>query len=169
MYPAPSMTSLTATAQARIGLLGNPSDIYGGHGLGFSLQELGVTVKLEAAATKLIPNDLFKAAWQLFEADLTSAKLNPESKPFALSFTSNIPFQGGLSGSSALVTAAIRAWSRWFGLPMEPSKVAEMAFRVENEVLGIRAGALDRLVQAHDGLLDMNFSAPFAPGARKHP
>lgn len=165
MYPAPSMTSLTATAQARIGLLGNPSDIYGGQGVGFSLQELGVTVKLEASASRSMPNELLQAAWQLFEADLTSAKLDPAAKPFSLTFTSNIPFQGGLSGSSALVIAAIRGWSRWFGLPMEPSKIAEMAFRVENELLGIRAGALDRLVQAHDGLLAMNFSDPFAADA----
>lgn len=159
------MTSLTASAQARIGLLGNPSDIYGGQGLGFSIAELGVTVTLAEADTNALPNELFAAAWQLMEAELLAAKVDTAQRPFALTFTSNVPFQGGLSGSSALVIAAIRAWSRWYGLPIEPMRAAELAFRVENEVLGIRAGALDRLVQAHDGLLSMNFDRPFADGA----
>ena len=155
------MTSLTASAQARIGLLGNPSDIYGGQGLGFSVAELGVTVTLQDAAELVLPNELFVAAWQLFEPELNRVGIAATTRPFALSFASNVPFQGGLSGSSALVIAAIRAWNRWFGLPMDALRVAELAFRVENEVLGIRAGALDRLVQAHDGLLAMDFAKPF--------
>tara|TARA_R110002072_G_scaffold100429_2_gene221096 strand:+ start:22601 stop:24256 length:1656 start_codon:yes stop_codon:yes gene_type:complete len=159
------MTSLTASAQARIGLLGNPSDIYGGQGLGFSVAELGVTVTLTDSEAMALPNELFEAAWQLMAIELTTAKIDPADRAFALTFTSNVPFQGGLSGSSALVIAAIRAWSRWYGLPMEPMQVAELAFRVENQVLGIRAGALDRLVQAHDGLLAMDFAKPFAQGA----
>lgn len=159
------MISLTASAQARIGLLGNPSDIYGGQGLGFSVAELGVTVTLTEATANKLPNELLAAAWKLFGAELDAAGLSGSSRPFALTFTSNVPFQGGLSGSSALVIAATRAWSRWFGLPMAALRVAELAFRVENEVLGIRAGALDRLVQAHDGLLAMNFERPFAEGA----
>lgn len=159
------MTSLTASAQARIGLLGNPSDIYGGQGLGFSVAELGVTVTLDAAQANELPNELFEAAWQLMAAELAAAKVDVGQRPFTLTFTSNVPFQGGLSGSSALVIAAIRAWSRWYGLPVEPMRAAELAFRVENEVLGIRAGALDRLVQAHDGLLAMNFAKPFSDGA----
>jgi dTDP-glucose pyrophosphorylase/galactokinase/mevalonate kinase-like predicted kinase len=159
------MTSLTASAQARIGLLGNPSDIYGGQGLGFSVAELGVTVTLTTADRIDLPNELFAASWQLFERELSAAGIDASVRPFQLTFSSNVPFQGGLSGSSALVIAAIRAWSRWFGLPMAAMRVAEMAFRVENEVLGIRAGALDRLVQAHDGLLAMDFQKPFAEGS----
>lgn len=159
------MNSLSACAQARIGLLGNPSDIYGGKGIGFSVAELGVTVTLTEAEATSMPNELFQAAWQLVSAELAAAGIDPTRRPFGLSFESNVPFQGGLSGSSALVIAALRAWSRWFGLPMAATRMAEIAFRVENEVLGIRAGALDRLVQAHDGLLAMDFAEPFAPGA----
>jgi len=159
------MNSLTATAQARIGLLGNPSDIYGGQGLGFSVAELGVTVTLTAASKNDLPIELFEAAWQLFSVELKASAIDPAAKPFALTFASNVPFQGGLSGSSALVIAAFRAWSRWFGMPLNALRTAEMAFQVENDVLGIRAGALDRLVQAHDGLLAMDFREPFTQGA----
>ena len=67
--------------------------------------------------------------------------------------------------SSALVIAALRAWSRWFGVPLAARRVAALALEVENEVLGIRAGPLDRVVQAHDGLLAMDFAEPFAADA----
>ncbi|MEZ6036879.1 MAG: sugar phosphate nucleotidyltransferase [Planctomycetota bacterium] len=159
------MTSLSATAQARVGLLGNPSDIYGGRGLGFAVAELGVTVTLTPAASNELPNELFRACWQLAAEQLRASGVDPDARPFALTFTSNIPYQGGLSGSSALLVAALRAWSRWFAAPMSALRIAELALRAENEVLGIRAGPLDRLVQAHDGLLAMDFAAPFAAGA----
>jgi len=159
------MTSLTASAQARIGLLGNPSDIYGGRGLGFSTAELGVAVTLAEAAVTSLPNDLLRAGWQLASRELLEAGIDPGSRTFGLTFTSDIPFQGGLSGSSALLVAALPAWSRWFGLPLTPTRIAELAFEAENEVLGFRAGPLDRLVQAHDGLLAMDFSEPFAEDA----
>ena len=49
--------------------------------------------------------------------------------------------------------------------PLPPLRIAELAWRAENERLGIRAGPLDRLVQAHDGLLAMDFAQPFEPAS----
>ncbi len=155
------MPALTESAQARIGLLGNPSDIYAGRGLGFAVAELGVTVTLRDTARTELPNALFEAGWQLLRDLLETRGIDPNGRPFALEFTSSVPFQGGLSGSSALLVAALRGWTRWFGLPLPPTAIAELAFRAENDVLGIRAGPLDRLVQAHGGLLVMDFAEPF--------
>ena len=161
------MTPLTANAHARVGLLGNPSDIYGGRGLGFSVAGMTATVRLEPAAENALPNELFEAAWTVAARALAAAGVEVSARPFALTFESDIPFQGGLSGSSALVTAALRAWSRWFAAPLAARRVAELALEVENDVLGIRAGPLDRVVQAHDGLLAMDFAAPFTPTAAR--
>lgn len=159
------MPSLSARAQARVGLLGNPSDLYGGKGLGFSVAELGVTATLLDNPTIELPNDLLRAGWQLAANELQAAGIDPNTRPFRLTSDTNIPFQAGLSGSSALLVAALRAWSRWFALPLPPRRIAELAWRAENELLGIRAGPLDRLVQAHDGFLAMDFAHPFTEGA----
>lgn len=159
------MTSLTARAHARVGLLGNPSDIYQGRGLGFAVAELAVAVTLDDAPTTTLPNELLAAGWRLCERELQAHGIDPLSRPFTLSYSSDIPFQAGLSGSSALLVAALRAWSRWFGLPLSSAHIAELAWRSENDELGIRAGPLDRLVQAHDGLLSMDFARPFEDGA----
>ena len=154
---------LSASAHARVGLLGNPSDLYGGKGLGFAVAELRATVEVRDAESIAIPDGILRGGWTLFERLLHERGLDPVSRPFSLTASSDIPFQAGLSGSSALLIAALRAWSRWYGLPCSRSGVAELAWRTENELLGIRAGPLDRLVQSHEGLIAMDFAEPFAP------
>lgn len=147
-----------ASAHARVGLLGNPSDLYGGRGLGFAVRELSARVTLHAAPTVAIESALLRAAWQVLRID-------GARRPFTVTTETDIPFQSGLSGSSALVIAALRAWSAWFGLGLSRTRIAELAWRAENEVLGIRAGPLDRLVQSHEGLVAMDFREPFAAGS----
>ncbi len=144
-----------ACAHARVGLLGNPSDLYGGRGLGFAVRELEARVTLRDARTITIDSDLLRAGWNMLAID-------GSSRPFAVTVESNIPFQAGLSGSSAILIAALRAWSAWYGLGLSRMRIAELAWRAENKVLGIRAGPLDRLVQSHEGLLAMDFREPFA-------
>ncbi|MFZ9882254.1 MAG: sugar phosphate nucleotidyltransferase, partial [Phycisphaerales bacterium] len=149
---------LIAKAHARVGLLGNPSDLYGGHGLGFAVRELEATVALRPSERIDLGSDLVRAAWQALGID-------GGARPFAAEARTTIPFQSGLSGSSAIVVAALRAWDAWFGLGLSRMRIAEIAWRAEAEVLGIRAGPLDRLVQSFEGLIDMNFRHPFAPGS----
>ncbi|MGC6487710.1 MAG: hypothetical protein ACON4Z_08715, partial [Planctomycetota bacterium] len=100
------MTSLTATAHARVGLLGNPSDIYGGRGLGFSVAGMTATVRLAPAAENALPEGLFEAAWTVAARALAAAGVDVSARPIALTLESDIPIQGGLSRSRALVTAA---------------------------------------------------------------
>ncbi len=159
------MRCVQARAEARVGLLGNPSDLYGGRGLGFSVEDLGVVVRLSSAASLELPEPIFEACWSLFEP--LAAQRSPElsTVPHALDFESNVPFQSGLSGSSALLIAALRAWGEWYDVELSAAEQAELALRTEVEVLGLRAGPLDRLVQAFGGLVAMNFADPFGPQA----
>lgn len=144
-----------ARAHARVGLLGNPSDIYSGYGLGFAVDQLYAEVLLEECAQIQGLDSLLEAAWSLFRAAHVKS---PESRPFKLSIATNIPFQAGLAGSSAILIAALRAWADWFDVSISRSKIAELAWKTEVEILKIRAGPLDRLVQAYEGLVAMDFS-----------
>nr|MBC8329196.1 hypothetical protein [Planctomycetota bacterium] len=65
----------------------------------------------------------------------------------------------------AFVIAARRACEAFYGFRLPPSRLAELALKAEHELLGIRAGPMDRLIQAHGGLLWMDFAAPFAAAA----
>lgn len=147
---------VTARAHARVGLLGNPSDIYSGYGLGFTVAELYAEVTLEASDEIGELGEMLGACWSLFSTtELQGRKMD---RPFKLSSTTNIPFQSGLAGSSALLVAAIRCWTQWFGITLSRSRIAELAWRTEVDVLKIRAGPLDRLAQANEGLVSMDFS-----------
>ncbi|MBM3990445.1 MAG: hypothetical protein FJ298_05480 [Planctomycetes bacterium] len=152
------MASLQARAHARVGLLGNPSDLYGGRGLGFAIREFAATATLEDAPAAHIDGELLRACWRVFSRE---QRIEASLRPFRLTTTTGVPFQSGLAGSSALLVAALRAWSAWFELPLSRSAIAELAWRTENDELGIRAGPLDRLVQSHEGLLAMDFADPW--------
>jgi glucose-1-phosphate thymidylyltransferase len=156
------MATLRARAHARVGLLGNPSDLYRGRGLGFAVRELGATVTLADADALQLEGGLLQAGWRVFARELG---VDAAARPFRLTATSDVPFQSGLAGSSALLVAALRAWSAWFEVPLARGRIAELAWRVENDELGIRAGPLDRLVQAHEGLLALDFAEPWDASA----
>ena len=152
------MATLQARAHARVGLLGNPSDLYRGRGLGFAVRELGVTATLEDSSSLHIEGELLRACWRVFSR---AHGVDADMRPFRLVAKTDIPFQSGLAASSALLIAALRAWSEWFKVQLSRTRIAELAWSTENDELGIRAGPLDRLVQAHEGLIAMDFAEPW--------
>jgi glucuronokinase len=159
------MDSLETFAHARVGLLGNPSDIYGGKGVGFAVRQLKASVRLTPGEPTPLEGQLLQAGWRVAESALREAGAHVEGQPFRLEVETNIPLQSGLSGSSAILTAAFRAWQRWFEVSWSRARLAQLVLATEVEELGIRAGALDRLVQSYEGLVAMDFSRPFAPDA----
>ena len=156
-------TTTVACGHARVGLLGNPSDLYGGAGLGFAIAEFGATARIVArapASNRAAP--LLEATWRTMRPHVGESA-SRGAPPLAIE--SNVPFQSGLAGSSAIVVAALRAWAAHLGWRLSRSRLAEIAWRVEQETLGVRAGPLDRLVQAHEGLIAMEFATPWAADA----
>ncbi len=163
----PPRETATGFAHARVGLLGNPSDIYGGAGIGFAVNELAARVSVSPAPHWSTPGEadqLLRAAWQAFTSELGM----PRDAVFpkcSLTIETTIPLQSGLGGSSAIVIAAMRAWGAlgaWSESSLDPMRLARAAWNAEHTILGTIAGPLDRLVQAHEGLCLMEFADPFA-------
>lgn len=182
------MQRVRRSAYARAGLLGNPSDLYGGRVLAVALANFRASVAIEPAVDfAIVPGAddrlrfasareaiaeldaygcddgvrLVRAALRrtaalrggLAELDARDPRLS-----FHISYETDVPRQVGLSGSSAIVTAALRALGDWFGNPLPPDGLARAALACESEELGIAAGPQDRVVQAHEGLLYMDFA-----------
>lgn len=82
-----------------------------------------------------------------------------------LTFSTDVPRQAGLSGSSAIVIAALRALAGAFEVELDPYLVSELALAAEVEDLGIVAGPQDRVVQAYEGLVGMDFTRERAPSS----
>ena len=80
-----------------------------------------------------------------------------EVGPVEARWSTTVPREVGLAGSSAIVIAVLRALSQATGTSLAERELARMALAVEAEDLGIAAGLQDRLVQAHEGLVAMDF------------
>ena len=141
-----------ATALPRVSLIGNPSDIYGGFGLGFPIWNWQAKVFLDSSISSAEEMPLLQAARLVF------SQLHFIKEEFGLRFISDIPLQAGLGGSSALVMAALRAMGKAHGLQWTWRSLADATLTVEQEHLGIIAGPMDRWIQAQEEFLWMDFS-----------
>lgn len=177
-----SMKTITTHAHPRIGLLGNPSDLYGGRVLGFTFSGFMAQVQLDpcerielhgsdeilhCSAQAPLAAELSASAGR-GGADLLAAavkrlmaahpELEAKACGFSMRFETDIPRQAGLSGSSGIIVAALRALGRHFGIDLGPEELALLAQDAETKELGLVAGPQDRVLQAHRGLLAMDFS-----------
>jgi len=172
---------------ARVGLLGNPSDGYGGRTMAFAVDAFNATVVLEPidgagieimAGADDLPTwssvdglvdridrfgygtgtQLLAAAVRTF-VDVCDSVEHPRPTGFRLSYHSSIPRQVGMAGSSALVVAAMRCLAEFVSLEIPEDVLPSIALRTETEQLGIAAGLQDRVVQTYGGLVSMDFGA----------
>jgi len=165
----------SATVPARIGVLGNPSDGYFGSCISMPLRSRAATVTLHPSATIVWPEDeglrriliptldefedYRKAHSMRGSVDSLSMAENPVL-PFRCEVVTTIPRQVGLAGSSAIEMALFLALLEHYGIgrrAIEPDDLADAILRVERNRLGMVAGLQDRLPQAHDRLLHMDF------------
>jgi len=172
-------------AFARAGLLGNPSDGYHGKILAISVTNYAAQVVLsESGRLRLrIPaeeaNDfssvedllerigtygyygglrLIKAAIKRFAEFCRRQGVTLPARNFSLSYTSTIPRQLGLGGSSALITAVMRALQIFYGVDIPKPLLPTLILEAEREELGINAGFMDRVAQVYEGCMYMDLS-----------
>jgi glucuronokinase len=77
---------------------------------------------------------------------------------FTLEYESNVPQRLGLGGSSAIITASLRAICRFHSLDIPLPIQANIALETETRELNVPAGLQDRVVQAYQGLVYMDFA-----------
>src|SRR3954471_24796602 len=146
------MRPASAEAPARAALAGNPSDGYGGRTLAVALPAFRARVEVEPSDRFDVDGPLLAAAFRRFVRGVGT-----DPPPVRIRFTTTIPRQVGLGGSSAIVVAALRALCAAFGRELAPGELATAALEAETEELGIAAGPQDRIVQAYGGLVAMDF------------
>lgn len=186
---------VTGRAFARAGLLGNPSDGYGGKAIAITLPDFSASVRIAPAERFSLlagPSDglayesvqaasrawragacedglrLLRAAVARFARHWPGIDSLPADDPrlrFEMSYVTDVPRQVGLAGSSAIVVAALRALADWFDVTLSPFELSEVALAAEVEELGIAAGAMDRVVQAYGGFMLMDLREPRDEGA----
>jgi glucuronokinase len=76
---------------------------------------------------------------------------------FTIRYRSDIPRLVGLAGSSAIITACLRALMRFYGVAIPKALQANLILSVETDELAISAGLQDRVAQVYQGLVHMDF------------
>ncbi|CAL0317305.1 unnamed protein product [Lupinus luteus] len=181
---------ITHKAYARIGLLGNPSDVYYGNTISLSLSNFYATVTLTPSLHLFIqPHPLhdfihfsslshlvhrlnnegyyggvrlLMSISKVFYNYCLRNNINLHHNNFTLSYDTNIPRQTGLSGSSAIVCAALNCFLDFYKL-RDQIKVEDrpnLILAAEND-LGIVAGLQDRVAQVYGGLVYMDFGKEY--------
>ncbi|KAK3234438.1 hypothetical protein CYMTET_55309 [Cymbomonas tetramitiformis] len=178
---------ITRRAYARIGLLGNPSDGFNGKTISISVENFYAEVTLTpssqirflphpehdpqefdslvALATRVKTHGyyggirLLQALCYKFHEHCTNLQIALPAKPFTLKYETNIPKQAGLSGSSAIICAALKCLIEFYGVESEMVKadLPSLILSAESE-LAITAGLQDRVIQVYEGAVFMDFS-----------
>ncbi|MBN2635138.1 MAG: hypothetical protein JXR61_02630 [Prolixibacteraceae bacterium] len=100
---------------------------------------------------------LLKAMVKVFYEYCKANDIKLASKNFTITYTSNIPLRLGLAGSSAILTACLKAICLFYEVYIEPAIFANLVLSVETKELGISAGLQDRVAQAYEKPVFMNF------------
>ncbi len=182
------MRLIRTRAYARAGLLGNPSDGYYGKTISLpvrnfwaevvlyewpeleivlarqdrcsfnSLAELCDDVKLHGYYGGL---RLVKATLKKFAEYCVRNQIWLPEERFSIRYESNIPRQVGLAGSSAIITATLRALAQFYQVDIPRELQPNLILSVETEELGIFGGLQDRVCQVYETLVYMEFAREY--------
>ena len=148
--------TFVASAPGRCGIVGNPSDLYGGRVLSCSLGARA-TCRLTVGEDQSLPEDrtLWDAAFARF----------PVEGPCRVEWATDIPRSSGLSGSTALLAATVACLKTARGETVTPDVELAMTIR-EIEREKVVCGYQDALMIVLGGLRLMDFAGkgPVEPG-----
>ena len=171
-------------AYARAGLIGNPSDGYGGKTISFTFREFAANVVMYPwDQVEVIWSEQDRSRFDTLDELVDDVSLNGyyggvrlvkatikrfvdycrehghvlHDQPFSVRYDTTIPRGVGLSGSSAIVVATLRCLLDFFSIQLPPDIQSSLARSVENDELGIACGYQDRVAQVYEGLVYMDF------------
>jgi len=183
---------ITAHAYARAGLVGNPSDGYFGKTIAFLVRNFKATVRLwESPHFEIIPTHgdlahfdsvtgflrdqklhgyygglrIIKATIKRFHDYCDQADIDlPGNRSYTVNYEVDIPRLVGLSGSSAMIVAMLRALMQFHKVEIPLHLQPGLVLSVEKDELAISAGLQDRVIQTYEGIVYMDFDRKLLEG-----
>ena len=90
------------------------------------------------------PLKYLEAVYQRLQSYITTG--------FEATINSRIPVSAGMSSSTALCIAFIRALSQTFEIPLSTAEIAELSYVAEHDILNIECGRMDQYAIAYGGV-----------------
>ena len=178
-------TMIETYGYSRAGFLGNPSDGYFGKTIAFAMANFRARVllypsarleiRLSKADLPVFENlqDLYQTTrWRGYYGGIRIIQglivrfmdychqqgIEIEDRNFTIEYESNIPQRLGMGGSSAIITAALRALCQYFEIDIPLPIQANLVLETETKELGVPAGLQDRVIQSYEGVVYMDFA-----------
>ena len=175
---------ITKKSYARAGFLGNPSDGYFGKTVSFAFSNFAAELTMyETPELGFVPGDvddstfespddllrdihlfgyyggirLLKAVAKLFFLYCREHGIALDARNFTVRYRSDIPRLVGLSGSSAICTAMLKALEEFYGVEVPLEYAPTLCLEAERDELGIQCGLQDRVIQMYEGIVFMDF------------
>jgi glucuronokinase len=179
------MLTFNTRSFARAGFLGNPSDGYFGKTISFSFTEFCVDLKMsESNRLRFVPGEVDDATFESPEALVRDLRLygyyggirmlkavaklffeycfekgiEIEKRNFTVEYKINIPRLVGMSGSSAICSAMLKALQKFYNVTIPLEIAPTICMEAERDELGIACGLQDRVAQIYNGLTFMDFN-----------
>ncbi|MCQ2389291.1 MAG: GHMP kinase [Kiritimatiellae bacterium] len=173
---------------ARAGFLGNPSDGYFGKTLSYAFADFGVQLRLtESARLRFVPGEvddatfdspeklvhdlrlfgyyggirMLKAVAKLFFEYCFTHGFDVGGRNFTVEYKINVPRLVGLSGSSAICSAMLKALMKFYGVDVPADYAPTICLNAERNELGIACGFQDRVIQMWNGVVFMDFEKAY--------
>jgi glucuronokinase len=181
------MRTVETRSFARAGFLGNPSDGYFGKTVSFTFTDFCVALRLtESERMVFVPGEvddatfaspeqlvrdlrlygyyggirMLKAVSKLFFEYCMDRGISFPRRNFTAEYRINIPRLVGLSGSSAICSAMLKALMRFYGVDIPMEETPTICLEAERDELGIACGLQDRVIQMYNGVVFMDFDRP---------
>jgi galactokinase/mevalonate kinase-like predicted kinase len=170
---------IRSSAPGRCGIVGNPTDGYGGTVISSSLAERA-TVEITPADETVLEicgytegiggvedlalndsyADVAKAVFTVFEDAV-------KERRFHLRAETTVPIKSGLAGSTTMLIAILGATLRMLDIRLTPYEIAETARDIEFNVMKVVCGFHDQYMAVFGGLncIDFRDKDPHATGA----
>jgi galactokinase/mevalonate kinase-like predicted kinase len=168
----PVSPRIIATAPGRCGLVGNPTDMYGGSVISCSTRERatsilhqntdGIIISVSGQSQTITSVDDLALReddyLNVARAVLQALEVDPNTTPpFHLESTTDIPIQAGLAGSTAILTTIVGCCLEHLDIRLNPYETAELIRKIEYDILGVVCGFQDHYMATFGGLNYMDF------------
>ncbi|MFQ6113669.1 MAG: hypothetical protein ACE5NG_06210 [bacterium] len=158
---------IVSSAPGRAGIIGNPSDMYGGAVISCSVsQRASVTITPNSVLTFVSGDEacqIQNSEGLGFKGDCFDiaraivAYMGLPDPPCCIEYESTIPMRSGLAGSTALLVALLQGLLVWQNKHLNSYQLAEMARYIELNHLDVVCGYQDAYMCVFGGLNYMDF------------
>ena len=161
---------IKTSAPGRAGIIGNPTDIYGGTVISCSISERAycslspskeLLINVSGDSIAIAGKDglaLDGGRHDIVKAPFQALEIDPATAGISLDVRTDVPEQAGLAGSTAMLASIMGCLLAHLNIEPDKRELAEMIRAVEADIMKVSCGYQDHYMAVFGGLNSMDFN-----------